>query len=64
LSIWNEYNDEVNVAVDAVNSLEVTPLEALDQVQRRVQWKFDRVLRGWDSVKEERIKEWSADDPR
>ena len=63
MSIWNAYNDEVNVAVDGVNSLEVTPLAALNQVQRRVQWKFDRVLRGWDAVKYERIKEWSADDP-
>ena len=64
LSIWNVYNDEVSVAVDGVTSLNVTPLEALARAQRRVQWKFDRVLRSWDAVKDERIKEWSADDPR
>ena len=64
LSIWNEYNDEMNVAVDNVTSLEATPQQALDEVQQRIQWKFDRLLRRWDSVKAQRIEQWSAYDPR
>lgn len=64
LSTWQEYKDEMAVAVDRVLALEATPQEALDQVQQRMQWKFDRVLRRWDAVKEERTKEWSEYDPR
>jgi ABC-type glycerol-3-phosphate transport system substrate-binding protein len=64
LSVWGEYNDEMNVAVDRVTSLDATPQEALDQVQQRMQWKLDRVLRRWDAVKVARTKEWSEYDAR
>jgi hypothetical protein len=41
-----------------------TPQEALDQVQNRMQWRFDRVARRWDAVKDLRLKEWSEYDAR
>ena len=64
LSIWGDYNEELRVAIDRVMSLVMTPKEALAQAQKRTQWKFDRVLRRWDAVKDERIKEWSEYDAR
>ena len=64
LTVWGEYNDELNVAADRVISLVATPPEELDQVQRRMQWRFDRVARRWDAVKDQRLKEWSAYDAR
>jgi ABC-type glycerol-3-phosphate transport system substrate-binding protein len=64
LSCFGEYNDEMLVAVDRVNSLQATPQQALDEVQQRMQWKFDRILRRWDAVKEQRLKDWSSYDAR
>ena len=64
LTVWAEYGDEMSVAADRVISLKATPKEALDEVQRRIQWKFDRVMRRWDAVKEERLREWSTYDAR
>ena len=63
ISIWNEYTEEIGVAYGNAFDQRVSPQEALDTVQSRVQWKFDRVLRRWDKIKDERIKEW-ADDTR
>jgi ABC-type glycerol-3-phosphate transport system substrate-binding protein len=64
LSIWNEYSDEMGVAIDRVTALEMSPERALNQVQQRLQWKLDRMLRRWDTVQDERIQEWSEYDPR
>ena len=64
LSIWAEYGEEMGVAVNRVMSLQATPEEALQAVQDRVKHKLDRVLRRWDMVKEERLKEWRAYDAR
>jgi hypothetical protein len=64
LSCWGEYNDEMLVAVDRVNALETTPDRVLDQVQKRMQWKWDRILRRWDATKEQRLKDWSNYDAR
>ena len=64
LSIWNEYSEEMRVASERMLFLEATPQVALEQVQQRVQWKFDRVLRRWDAVKDQRLKEWSDYDAR
>ena len=64
LSIWGEYNDEMNVAIDRIMALSATPQQALDAVQGRLQWKLDRVLKRWDAVKDDRLKEWSDYDPR
>jgi ABC-type glycerol-3-phosphate transport system substrate-binding protein len=64
MSVWAEYNDELNPAIDRVMALTATPQQALDVVQTRMQWKLDRVLRRWDAVKDERMKEWSNYDPR
>jgi ABC-type glycerol-3-phosphate transport system substrate-binding protein len=62
LSVWNEYRDEMLVAADQVLTLSTDPASACRQVQRRVQWKFDRVLRRWDLIEAERRKEWEAHD--
>ncbi|HBA83756.1 MAG TPA: hypothetical protein DCZ95_06645 [Verrucomicrobia bacterium] len=59
MSVWLIYSDEMGVAFGQVGTLLTTPQAALDDVQRRTQWKFDRVMRRWDLVKEDRMKEWS-----
>lgn len=59
--IYNEYSDEMFFAADQIFNLLATPEEALHNVQKRIQWKFDRVLRRWDLVKNARIKEWSGE---
>lgn len=59
ITMWNEYVEEINVAFDRANTQKAEPKDALDVVQNRVQWKFDRILRRWDKVKDERIKEWN-----
>ena len=64
LSIWNEYNDELQAAVDRVMALQASPQEALAEVQQRMQLKFDRVCYRWDIVKDARIKKWSQYDAR
>lgn len=59
ISIWNEYAEEMNVAVDRIYNLLAEPADALEDVRSRVQWKYDRALRRWDMIKDKRIKEWS-----
>jgi maltose-binding protein MalE len=58
ISIWGEYNDEMNVAIDRTMSLSASPPQALDAVESRLQWKMDRVMNRWDAVKDQRLKEW------
>lgn len=60
IPIYNEYIEEMNVACDRIFNLLATPEQALQDVEQRVQWKFDRVLRRWDLIKDERLREWSA----
>jgi len=62
LPIWHEYDAELAVARERVLNLRATPTEALAEVQERVGWKFDRVMRRWDAVGVERISEWRAYD--
>ncbi len=62
LAVWNEYRDEMLVATDRILSLAADPEQVSQQVQRRVQWKFDRVLRRWDLIQEARQKEWEDHD--
>jgi len=61
MSVYNEYVDEMNVACDRMFNLLATPEKALTDVQERVQWKYDRVMRRWDLVKEDRLKQWSEE---
>lgn len=60
LTIWNQYTQEMTVAADRVFGGLATPQEALEEVQQRVQWKYDRQLMRWDLVKNERLKEWGG----
>lgn len=64
LSIWQEFNEELRVAGDQVMALSAEPEEALLRAQARVQWKLDRILRRWELVKDERLKEWADYDAR
>lgn len=40
--VWNEYGREMNTAADKISNLSLTPVEALTQVQERLQISFDR----------------------
>ena len=64
LSMWLEYKSELLVAGDRVLADTASPAEALDDVQQRVSWKFDRVMRRWDAVREKRLEEWRSHDTR
>jgi multiple sugar transport system substrate-binding protein len=58
LSIWREYEAEMAIAAERVRNLLMTPEAALAEVQERVQWRYDRVMRRWDLAQEERLAEW------
>ena len=58
ISIWRDYEIEMSVAALNVRFLLKTPENALAEVQNRVQWRFDRLLRRWDVVGDERRAEW------
>ncbi|MFI5337996.1 MAG: ABC transporter substrate-binding protein, partial [Opitutales bacterium] len=55
---WREYEIELTIAAMRVRYLLMTPEQALAVVQERVQWRYDRILRRWDIVKDERLSEW------
>lgn len=59
LPIWTEMTAEVSFAYDQAFRLIKTPEEALGAVQDRLQWRMDRIMRRWDKIEEERLKEWS-----
>lgn len=59
LPIWTELNSELGVAYDQAFRLLRTPEEALGDVQKRLQWRMDRIVRRWDKIEAERLKEWS-----
>lgn len=59
LTVWNEYEEELRIAYDRVFNGLADPATALAEAERRAQWKFDRVLRRWDLVRDERLKEWA-----
>jgi multiple sugar transport system substrate-binding protein len=58
ISMWRDYEIEMSVAAVNVRFLLKTPEQALAEVQKRVQWRFDRVLRRWDIVRDDRRAEW------
>ncbi len=62
LSIWHEYDEELAAARERVQDLKESPADALADVQGRMQWKLDRVMRRWDAVGEERLAEWRTYD--
>jgi multiple sugar transport system substrate-binding protein len=62
LSIWHEYDEELAAARERVTDLKQTPEIALAEVQRRMQWKLDRVMRRWDAVGKDRLLEWRTYD--
>ena len=58
IAIWRDYDIEMELAAAQVRLLQKTPEEALATVQQRLQWQFDRSLRRWDVVADERLAEW------
>jgi hypothetical protein len=46
------------VAAMNVRFLLKTPEQALSEAQHRVQWRYDRVVRRWNIVGDERLAEW------
>jgi ABC-type glycerol-3-phosphate transport system substrate-binding protein len=62
LSIWHEYDAELAVARERVLDLKETPAEALSDVERRMQRTLDRVMRRWDAVGNDRLREWKSYD--
>jgi len=60
IPVWNEYGNELAVAYDQAFSGILPPEKALTIARERAQWKFDKILRRWDLIKEERLKEWSS----
>jgi len=44
MSIWNEYNDEMTAAFDKIWLQQSTPKDALDNVQSKIQRKWDKEL--------------------
>ncbi len=58
ISMWRDYEIEMSVAAMNVRFLLKTPEQALEEVQKRVQWRFDRALRRWDVVGNKRREEW------
>jgi len=44
IGVWREYNDEMNAAFDRIWLNEATPEQALGDVRRRIQRKFDAEL--------------------
>lgn len=64
LTVWQAYKDEMIVATDRIYSQLATPAAALEDVERRVQRKYDRILRRWDQVGLRRLEEWRACDDR
>jgi hypothetical protein len=63
VTVWQEYKDEMGVSASRLDAKLTTPAESLGEVQDRVQWKFNRILRRWNKVKKERIREWGSYDP-
>jgi multiple sugar transport system substrate-binding protein len=61
VAVGNEYNDEMAVAYDRVTNFLATPQEALDNVQKRIGIKQDRIMRRWNLVSQARIREWGSE---
>jgi ABC-type glycerol-3-phosphate transport system substrate-binding protein len=58
VSIYNEYADEMIGAYDLVWLQQESAAEALEAVKERIQPKYDRALRQWKRVREERLDQW------
>jgi len=63
IGVWSEYRDEVAAAVQSIWTAGDDPVDvgaALGRVKERIQPKLDRANRRWETVKDERMKEWAA----
>lgn len=58
ISIWQEYKDEMNVAIGKLYRLQVTPDQAMKDVRQRMQKEFDRQQRHWQSIATLRQAYW------
>ena len=60
ISVWVEYRAELMAAADRAFGGVATARQALDFVQDRMQWKFDRTMKRWDLTGEARLEEWAS----
>ncbi len=61
MPVWNEYNTELSVAYDQAFTDVLSPEEALKNARERTQWKLDKILKRWDMIKDDRMKEWKQE---
>ncbi len=61
-TVWGELSDELNVAYQRAMAGILPPQAALDEVQKRMQWKLDRSNLRWSAVEKERLEEWRKED--
>ena len=64
LPVWAQYRDELQVAIDKVQSLTAIPGTALAAAQKRASRTLERELAIWDRIENQRLEEWSNYDPR
>jgi ABC-type glycerol-3-phosphate transport system substrate-binding protein len=59
--IQAEYSDELSQAFERVWLWKREPADAMAEVKRRIQPKLDRLNERWEKVKDQRAKEWGAE---
>ena len=62
MPVWVEYNEELMAAADRVFGQVAEPREALQYVQHRMQWKFDRSNKRWELTGDARLEAWAQAD--
>lgn len=60
--VWDEYRDELTVAIDRVFTEPEDIRQATARVQEVIQPKLDRALKRWNLVKDKRIEKWKKYD--
>ena len=62
ISIWNEYSNEWNRAIDEVWAQRQEPADALQRVQDRIQPKLDRRLERWNMISGKLEAQWKTEE--
>lgn len=60
VTVWREYSEELNQAVDAILMGRQTPEEAYGEAQRRIARMWERKEHRWERVAEARLEEWGV----
>jgi len=62
MTIWNEYENEIDQNFTEVWALRATPQEALQRIQDRMQPKLDRSVDRWNNLSGKLEKIWSEEE--